>query len=896
MFRTASCRCVFPSIGLLLVSAAPLLAQNSNESFTTMPSWSSSQDAGWGGAATWSIVGGGQSGNALQISRNNAGSSAKARVYTVAANTPYSISVYVKCPSSGVSYWAETAYRLGSHTAADFNDNVGAWTMIKKFANDGTNGNGNAWTQYTLNFNSGSSTQISVGFKLGSAASNPPAVLFDTLAITATGPPSGGNLVSNPSFESGFSGGLASSWSSWTAAGTGYWKQSALLGRIGPGVYGLGGNPLPAVNRYYPKTVLLFEDGLSLAASVRSASPDAIIIGREWNDPDMGTYLTNPEYYGVQYADYIHGLAVTYPQVDAWQGLNEPPASSAQFDEVGRFEKAFTDRLHTYGDKSIVLNLAVGNPGDMSLMVLPEIVDCLEVADYVGYHSYGSDADELMTGPDNPWYAHRWRMYANTYATNGYRMPPVIYTEATTWSGWKGYFSAAAIRDDLILFEQQSRQDPWAVGITLFICGDNGGWYGWQTADEPTIYQGCGDWNAAHPADAADGLYSQQWGLTSGSFAGGIRQAVAVTASTTYELSHSAKYETSGANTVVSYKVGYDLTGQTSNGNAGTIVWSSDLNASEARNTDMWYDHSTQFTATGSTVSIWFRGERLSGSYSWRAMVDDVVLESISAPSNPTIALAPSTLTPSCTQGTNAANQNFTIQNVGAGTLSYSISDNATWLSCSPTSGTSTGEVDSITVSYTTSGLAVGTYNATITVTASGATNTPQTIPVNLTVNASKITVAEDFNTQPSWSSTFDAGWGGAAAWSVVGGGQSGNALQATRSNTGSSAKAKVYTISPNSSYTIKVYARCPSSGDAYWRECFYKLGTYTAQDFDQNGGTWTEIKKFSNSGTNGNGNTWVQYTKTFNSGSSTQISVGFKTGNSGGTAPTIQWDTLRIA
>jgi hypothetical protein len=105
----------------------------------------------------------------------------------------------------------------------------------------------------------------------------------------------------------------------------------------------------------------------------------------------------------------------------------------------------------------------------------------------------------------------------------------------------------------------------------------------------------------------------------------------------------------------------------------------------------------------------------------------------------------------------------------------------------------------------------------------------------------------------------------------------------------------KVYTITANASYTISVYMRCPSSTSAYWRECAFKLGSYTAQDFDTNGATWTMVKKFSNDGTNGNGDTWVQYSVSFNSGSNTQISVGFKTGNSSGTAPTIKWDTLRV-
>ncbi len=266
----------------------------------------------------------------------------------------------------------------------------------------------------------------------------------------------------------------------------------------------------------------------------------------------------------------------------------------------------------------------------------------------------------------------------------------------------------------------------------------------------------------------------------------------------------------------------------------------------------------------------------------------------VPASSSPTINRSPATLAPSCTVGSNASNQTFTVQNSGGGTLSYTISDNVTWLSCSPTSGTSTGETDTITVTYATSGLSAGTYSGTITITDPNATNNPQTIAVTLTVNPVKTTVAEDFTSMPSWSSSFDASWGNAATWSIVAGGQSGNALQAQRTGIGSSAKVKVYTITANASYTVSVYIKCPSSS-SYWAECAYKLGNNTAQDFDANAGTWTMIQKFASDGTNGNGNTWVQYSKTFNSGSNTQISVGFKLGSSSGNGPTVLWDTLRI-
>src|SRR6185436_16517304 len=102
-------------------------------------------------------------------------------------------------------------------------------------------------------------------------------------------------------------------------------------------------------------------------------------------------------------------------------------------------------------------------------------------------------------------------------------------------------------------------------------------------------------------------------------------------------------------------------------------------------------------------------------------------------PPAPTIGVSPTSFSFSATAGgANPANQTLNITNTGGGTLTYSLSDDATWLSLSPTSGNAPS---SSTLSVNISGLAVGTYNATITVIASGATNTPVSVPVTLTVN-----------------------------------------------------------------------------------------------------------------------------------------------------------------
>lgn len=100
----------------------------------------------------------------------------------------------------------------------------------------------------------------------------------------------------------------------------------------------------------------------------------------------------------------------------------------------------------------------------------------------------------------------------------------------------------------------------------------------------------------------------------------------------------------------------------------------------------------------------------------------------------PAIGRSPSSFTRTVTRFTNLASDTFNITNTGGGTLDYTISDNANWLSVNPTSGSATAEQDSISIDYSTATLAVGSYQGIVTITAPGASNTPQQVIVNLTV------------------------------------------------------------------------------------------------------------------------------------------------------------------
>jgi hypothetical protein len=102
-------------------------------------------------------------------------------------------------------------------------------------------------------------------------------------------------------------------------------------------------------------------------------------------------------------------------------------------------------------------------------------------------------------------------------------------------------------------------------------------------------------------------------------------------------------------------------------------------------------------------------------------------------PATPALSVTPSTLSFSAVAGgADPAAKTFSVTNTGTGSLSFTTSDDAPWLSATPTSGTAPQDV---TVSVDTAGLAAGTYTGKVTVTAAGAAGSPKDVTVTLVVN-----------------------------------------------------------------------------------------------------------------------------------------------------------------
>src|SRR5262249_59762677 len=95
----------------------------------------------------------------------------------------------------------------------------------------------------------------------------------------------------------------------------------------------------------------------------------------------------------------------------------------------------------------------------------------------------------------------------------------------------------------------------------------------------------------------------------------------------------------------------------------------------------------------------------------------------------PTIGVSPTSLSFTATAGgSNPANQTINVTNTGGGTLNFTASDDAPWLTVSPSSGTAPS---TLTASVDITGLAAGTFNGTITIRSDDAANTPVHLPVS---------------------------------------------------------------------------------------------------------------------------------------------------------------------
>ena len=231
------------------------------------------------------------------------------------------------------------------------------------------------------------------------------------------------------------------------------------------------------------------------------------------------------------------------------------------------------------------------------------------------------------------------------------------------------------------------------------------------------------------------------------------------------------------------------------NTGGGTLNWSASENVA-------WLTLSPGTgTGTGSVTLTAATGTLTAGSYSGAVTLSGgtgvslvTVPVTFTVAAAPNIALNPSNLTYTATQGAaNPTNQTVSLATSG-GTLNWTVSDSAAWLSVSPASGSSSS---TLTTAVNTTGLTAGTYHGTITVSATGSSS--KTVAITLTVSAPASSSAT-----LTWTPNSDSDLAGYKIYRATASGAYGAALATVPAGT---AAYQVTGLSTNTTYFFVVTA-----------------------------------------------------------------------------------------
>jgi hypothetical protein len=143
--------------------------------------------------------------------------------------------------------------------------------------------------------------------------------------------------------------------------------------------------------------------------------------------------------------------------------------------------------------------------------------------------------------------------------------------------------------------------------------------------------------------------------------------------------------------------------------------------------------------------------------------VDVVYVPAVTMPgAPPALLVIPSSLSFLSQQGSNPPSQSVSAYNEGNGTINWTATSDAPWLSIPSSTGSTPYTMN---VSVNSSGLAAGSYSGTITINASSGNHPTQTISVSLTITNFLLTTNFATNGMNGWVASP---LGNLAGWSVA--------------------------------------------------------------------------------------------------------------------------------
>ena len=233
------------------------------------------------------------------------------------------------------------------------------------------------------------------------------------------------------------------------------------------------------------------------------------------------------------------------------------------------------------------------------------------------------------------------------------------------------------------------------------------------------------------------GNRSQELTMTCANGVGVIYKQAAVPASHVIRVEADMKFTPNGDWVDVEHAIGIDPSGGT-NPASPAIQWTQwqQQTPSPPQAGGVFNRGTAQAVSQGSTITVFIRQRAFEPPCAGQTFMIDNVKVFDAGASGPFIELMPSTIESMMMAETSPPAPTFTVRNSGTGTMAYTITNNAAWLTVSPSSGSSSGNANTHTLVIDAGALSPGVHHAVVTVTSASAPNSPKTLALALTVNA----------------------------------------------------------------------------------------------------------------------------------------------------------------
>ena len=223
------------------------------------------------------------------------------------------------------------------------------------------------------------------------------------------------------------------------------------------------------------------------AAAVKAASPNTVIVGRIYfaDEPATGDAATRAQ----EWWNRCRTVILAYPQVDYWEGYNEPSVDSvAKMQWLAQFDAERVRILAQNGRKAAIGSFSVGTPqivnsnnqpmGDYWRAFYPAIDAARANGGVLSLHEYSAPSMQNMydTAAGEGWTTGRYRKVYNWFLKPDGRQIPLIITECGIdggvigqgQKGWKSYTSGDGYMEQLKWYDSLLKQDSYVLGATIF--------------------------------------------------------------------------------------------------------------------------------------------------------------------------------------------------------------------------------------------------------------------------------------------------------------------------------------------------------------------------------------------------------------------------------------------